>query len=295
MKRLLFSLFALAVVGLPAATSLAVQNDTYDEALVIAIQNTIIASEAPGIVNSIEVEPGDDVAVAQVLASLNREKYRAELEVAVAEEKIAVLQAENRVDLEFAQKSAEVNQKLLDRGQQAQAAYPKSITLTDLDRLQLELEQSLLSAKQAEMELAAAKLTAELRGRMRHVAEINLQQRNVSAPFGGRVAQIYVQPGQWINAGEPMVRLTDLSRLRIQAYFGKDVYHQIRKGSRATYEFSVGGEIVQVPVEISFVGSEFIDGIFQVWADVDNSNGKLLPGLKGRLVVDMDSHESGRK
>lgn len=276
---------AIFLFTLMASSAAGQQTVKYDEAFVIAIRNTIIASEAPGIVSSLEVQTGDDVTLQQTLVALNRKKYEADLAVAIAEEDVAKLQAENTIDLKYARKTAEVNEKQLDRAQQARTAVAKSVSQTDVDRLRLELEQAQLSTQQAELDLKIAGLTAQLKERITRVAEIDLANRNVSAPFDGKVAQIYVQAGQWINAGEPIARLIDLKKLRVQGFFSKDHLRRIKKGSKAVFTGVVGNQQFEVPVTISFVGSELIEGRFQVWADVDNTDGILLPGLKGDLTV----------
>lgn len=276
-------IFILAQSGISFAQS----SVSYEKARVLAINNVQIASEAAGIVRRIGVETGVDVLQGQTLASLNRETFEAEYEVAVEEERIARLEAANDANLQFARKSKEVNQKLLERGRHARSNYEKSISRTDIERLQLELEQSVLSTQQAEMEREVASMTASMKSRIREAAAINLDHREIRSPLNGRVAQVYVQNGQWVNAGEPIARVIDLKHLRIQGFFNKDHMFQIRSGNQAVFEYSIGTQEFQIPVKVTYVGSEIIDDIFQVWADVENKDGQLVPGVKGRLTIEL--------
>jgi len=108
------------------------------------------------------------------------------------------------------------------------------------------------------------------------------------------VAQIFVQKGQWVNAGEPIARIIDLKNLRVQAAFDKDYILRIKEGNSATFSYKIGDESFVVPVKITYVDKEIIRGLVQVWAEVDNSAGKYIPGVEGKLTVQLNA-KSGEK
>ena len=255
------------------------------QARLVAILNTTIASETPGIVRYIDVKPGESVAEQNVLIRLNEETFTAEHDVAAAESEIARLEAQNRVNIDYAIKSAEVALSILKRSQQANRSFAKAVPATEIEKLRLEWEQALLSGKQAEMEFDIAQWAEKLKLRKQQAAKVRLDGRKVLAPYSGTIAQIYVQPGQWVNAGEPIVRLMDSSRLRAEAYLHEDLIRQVSVGQAASFEYTLANETVQVPATVTFVGVEIVEGIFQVWADFENPEGLHVPGIEGRLVL----------
>ena len=258
----------------------------YNEARIVAVHNTLVSSEAPGIIRSIDIQAGDEVQKQSVLVTLNSETFQADLDVALAEEQIARLEAANRVKIEYAQKSAEVTEKTLAKSLAANRQYTKTIPATELEKLQLQLDQARLSGEQAIMELDAAQWTVKLREKMTHAARVKLDSRTVRAPFDGTIAQLLVQPGQWVNAGEPIVRLVELERLRVEGYFRQDMIDRIKVGITGSFTYTLNGQVKRVPVKVSFVSPEIVEGIFQVRADIDNRERLHMPGIQGKLTLE---------
>ena len=266
----------------------------YNDARVVAVHNTIVSSEAPGIVRSIAIEPGAEVDQQSELVTLNSETFLADYEVAQAEEAIARLQATNRSKLEYANKTAEVTEKTLSKSMAANRQFARTIPSTELERLQLELDQAKLSGEQALMELDAAQWTVKLKEKMTHATKVKLDSRIVRAPFRGTVAQVLIQPGQWVNAGEPIARVIDLERLRVEGYFRQDLIRRIQVGSTGNFTYKLGGQTLSIPVKVSFVSPEIVEGIFQVRADIDNRQRLHLPGIQGKLTLDMLDQEPNK-
>ncbi len=275
-----------AVLILVQAGTLYGQADfEYRNARMGAINNTLVSSETPGIVKTIDIQSGLEIEEHAALVQLNTEVYLADFEVAEAEEQIAELNAGNRVNLEYAEKSAAVTEKTLLKSLEANRAFAKTISSTEISRLQLELDKAVLSGQQAALEFESAQWMSKLRERKRRAAKVLLENRTIRAPFGGTVAQVHVQLGQWVNTGEPIARIIDLDHLRVEGYFSQELVRQVKVGCEATYEYSLGGEIVRVPVTVSFVSPEVVEGIFQVWADLDNTERKHVPGVQGTLTL----------
>lgn len=278
--------FILVAIG-SFSPSYAQQTVTYEKAVLTAIYNSTIASPDPGIVQVLPVIAGQDVVRGDTIATLNREIYVARLRVATEEEQIAILESENDVSVMFATKQTEVNRKLMDRSSDARQRYPKSVMLTQLDRIQLELEQSQLSIKQAKLQLEIAGKTATLRARLKEVADLNLKNREILVPVDGRVAQVFVQKGMWVNAGQPIARIINLEKLRVQGVFNKDYAYSIKRGDDCIFQFTIADKTTSLRCKVTYVGSEIVEDIFQVWADVDSPDLKLVPGVRGRMTIKM--------
>lgn len=258
----------------------------YNEARIVPVHNTLVASEAPGIVRTIGIQAGDEIHEQDILVTLNAETFQADYDVALAEQQIAKLQAANRAKVEYAQKSAEVTEKTLAKSLAANRQYAKTIPSTEIERLQLQLDQARLSGEQASLELDAAEWTVKLRERMTHAARVKLDSRTVRAPFDGTIAQLLVQPGQWVAAGEPIARVIDLKRLRVEGYFRQDLIGRIKVGGTGSFTYLLDGQTKRVPVKVSFVSPEIVEGIFQVRADIDNADRQHIPGVQGKLTLD---------
>ena len=281
----IFSGFFLFVTLVVATSLNAQESATYESALLTVVHDTVVASESPGIVKKVRLEAGSDVEQGQILVALNRKEFEAEMEVTKLRMAIAELEASNDVDVRFAQKSMEVNQKLLQRSQNAREKYAKSIAQTDVDRVRLEFEQSVLSEEQAMLQAKVASRQFQLEKENFQLAEIRLENRNVCSPLKGRVEQIFVQNGEWVNAGQPIARIVDPTKLRVKAIFDTDYFKRIELGASADFSY-INDEIeYRATGQVTYKSSVVKDGKFQAWVDVENSDLRLIPGIKGTLQV----------
>ena len=291
---------AFFTVLLTATTSMAQsENDSkdiavYDSAILTNVNDVILASEAPGIVKKTHKMPGQDVELDEAIVSLSKQQFQTQLRVTQLTAQIADLEATNDVDLQFARKSIEVNKKLLKRSQRARQAYAKSVTDTDLDRLRLEVEQATLAAKQAELEAKSASFRSELETANADEAQVQLNKRDVRAPFAGRIEQMFVQPGAWVQAGQPIARVVDLKNLRAKGIFDARFVKRIAVGDTATFEYKIDDRVYKSEAQVTFISSVVVDGKFQVWVDIDNSDRNLIPGFKGKLSAKLDQQPEYR-
>lgn len=291
MKNLILCAATVAIALGLQTTASAQDSAVYDTALLTIVNDTIIAAEAPGIVRDIAVEAGSDVDNEEVLVKLNQESFEAEVNVTKARLAIAKLEASDDINIRFAAKSLEVNCKLLKRSLDARRAYEKSISKNEVDRLELEVQQAKLSREQAESQQKIASQNYDLEFANLGVAALNLDNRNVRAPFAGRVEQLFVQTGQWISAGAPIARVVDLKQLRIKAIFNQRYILGIKPGNQAMFSYSIGDTKFETSGRVTFVSSEIKNEVFQVWVDIDNSELSLLPGVQGKLEIELQSQK----
>ena len=138
-----------------------------------------VRARVPGVLESMNFEPGTDVEAGDILFVIDRDVYEAEVQGADA----ALAQAVAGSDLASA---------TLARVQQAGEAVS-----------QTQVEETAAQARTAEAEILARK--ADLRQ-----AEINLGYTDVEAPISGRVGRNLVDVGNLVGEGEATV-LTDVT------------------------------------------------------------------------------------
>ena len=283
------TLFCSAVLAIFSVASVAWAQEelvTLETSQIVLIHDTEVAVQDPGIVESIAIETGDDVSESQVLVKLNSEQFRAEAQVAGKEFEIAELEKGNRTSLEYATKSKEVAQKVVERLEKAILKMKDVVSKTELDQRKLELEQADATVRQAEHEMKVAKLTAELRGKQKELAEIKLKNRDIVSPLDGRVDEVLVEKGEYVAAGQVVARIINLKKMRIKASLPARYFGQVRKGQVVVFEGRIGETAIRATAKVTYLGSR-LDNTkeFPVWADVENKNGNLIPGVTGSLTI----------
>lgn len=253
------------------------------------IDDVEVASLDIGVVTKLLVGIGDYVANGTVLLELDRDLHEGEANVRKMACLVTDAEAGNDVKLRFSEKTLMLNGKILDKSLKAVAAYPKSISETEIDKLSLERDQSELSIEQAQLEREVALLTAQHRREEKTLADIQLARRTLRSPLAGIVVSVDVQAGEAVVSGKPVMRIVALSKLRLIASVDRKFAFKIMSGDSATMHIQAGDEVAVIPAKIVFVSPEirFTEQTFDVWAEVENEAGLLLPGMKGTLKIDV--------
>lgn len=264
------------------------QDLVIEGALVLILDEVEVPSQEAGQLIELTVREGSTVAAGQVLARL--EDTEAQLALARAEEELAIARrkAESDVRVRFAAKSREVAEAEWQRGRESVEKYKKSLSQTELDRLRLEAERAALEQEQAELDQELAVSDCRLKELERDLARRGLDRRRLVAPLAGVVVEVKRTAGEWVQPGEPVLRIVRTDRLRVEGFVAATQATEALVGAAAGLslagEAPDGGTFVG---EVVFVSPEIepVNGQIRLWAEVENREGRLRPGLQGRLRI----------
>ena len=247
------------------------------------IVNVEIAAREAGVIEKISAKEGKRVLEGDVLLQLDRDRAKANSITAQSEFEIAKAESENDIDLKFAKVSTEVSGKVYQRSLNAVKQFAKSVTVAELERLKLEFERACLSGEQAERMSVVNGLNVDLRKAQLDLATAELDNRELKAPVSGVVVQVYRQVGEWVQPGEPVARVIDLSKLRVSCRcYLKDASPE-SIAEEATFvlkDKEYKAKVVFASPEIDPDVQDFI-----VWAEVENPDGTLKPGVNGSILL----------
>ncbi|MDX1943937.1 MAG: HlyD family efflux transporter periplasmic adaptor subunit [Pirellulaceae bacterium] len=276
-------LVALSLLSADAAEPIEISG-----AVVKLVDDVAVPATEAGLLAKILVKEGEIVAAGAMLAQILDADVRLAVERAKYELDIAQRQQTNDVDIRYARKSTEVAKAELARSLETNAKYPKTVSNTELDRQKLLVEKSELEIKQAEHDQEIASLTSDIKGNELRTAEEQLARRTITAPLKGMVVEVHRRPGEWVQPGETVARVVRLDRLRAEGFLavkharldlvGSKVKLVIPDAEGKDREFA--GVIVFVSPEIDPLNSQV-----RVWAEIDNSDLKLRPGVQANLLV----------
>jgi membrane fusion protein (multidrug efflux system) len=167
----------------------------------------------------------------------------------------------------------------------AQAEYER--LESDFDRKQELFARELVSAEayeQVRANLETAKAVYEL-------AQLDLHYTAVRAPFSGYISERMVRVGNLVSNLEPVFRITSYDPLLAVLHVPERELSVLSRGLPITVSVDAwpgevfAGEVTRI--------SPVIDpqtGTFRVTAEIIGGNGKLKPGLFGRVQVLYDTH-----
>lgn len=249
------------------------------------IRDVLVPVREAGILQRLLVKEGDWVIVDQPIAELDRELNELEVQAAEKKYELSKTKATDDVDLRYSTKSEEVAEATLARSESAVQNYAKSISKTELDQLRLELQRASLSIEKAEFEQKLAGIETELYTNESAVARLKLRYRTINSPIEGMVAELIAQEGEFVNVGQPLVRIVQLDRMRIKALLPANQINQSFLGRKAVFETKADGS--RFEGTIHFVSPEIMPGNekVQFWFDVDNPDRKLRKREDGTVRI----------
>lgn len=270
-----------------------------------------------------QVENSLPIKTAQSLLN-EAEQDRKQVDLA---QRIATRKSENDVSVRHAEKSRDAAKADLDRAVAARKEFAKSVSQTEVDRLRLIVEKHDLELEKAKFEIELADLqkqiedstileqdqtverlklsveqarlqkeidglTRELKARQVDQSKLHVQRRLIRSPLDGVVVEVFRHQGEWLEPGQRVLRIVRLDRLRVEGFVdARRIRGELRDAPvRVDVELADDGQ-VRVKGKIVFVSPEVdpINGQVRVWAEVENSDFKLRPGLKAEMVIEQAS------
>jgi RND family efflux transporter MFP subunit len=117
------------------------------------------------------------------------------------------------------------------------------------------------------------------------LAEIRFKERTIKAPFTGIVAERYVDPGASVQEGDPLVRVTAVTPLRLEALLPEEMLSRMRGHARVEVSLTAPDTVLVLPVRLGTVLVDPASGTFPLHITIDNTQGRLTPGASCTLRI----------
>lgn len=253
----------------------------------VAEEAAVPASEA-GVLAELDVKEGQLVNEGTNLARIRDADVRLLVDRTRLEAEIARRKFAKDLDIRYARKSTEVARAELTRSLETNIKYPKTVSNSELDRQRLLVEQGELEIEKAEHERELAGLTHEVSENEHLTALEQLERRTVLAPLKGMVVELHRRRGEWVQPGDTVARIVRLDKLRVEGFLAAKHARADLVGGKATVKVTIDDEELEFPGEIVFVSPEIdpINSQVRVWADVENADLVLRPGMQATLVLE---------
>ena len=183
--------------------------------LITCIHKPQIAALTDGLIQEILVEEGSIVSKGDPILIIDSRVAQAELEVAQKQLETARIIAAQEANLLFSEAAREL---AFEEFQNERELFRKgSTTENALKRKQLEAQKTKFSVDMALDERKKYELEAAIAEQQVHASQVKLGLSKVLAPFDGIIVERKRDLGEWIRAGEPVVRLLHMDEMRVEA------------------------------------------------------------------------------
>ncbi|QDT13270.1 efflux RND transporter periplasmic adaptor subunit [Planctomycetes bacterium K23_9] len=258
-----------------------------EEAQVSLIQNAFIAAPMAGVVAKVDVSEGDDVQAGSRLVLLKDDQARSELQATKAAYEAARLVGDNDVDKRYAERTLEVRQREYQQSQIANNNFPGTISATELEKLRLVVDQSQLAIEQAAHDLLVARATAAEKQAAVNIAQERLNKHGIETLVPGFVTEVDVEPGEWVEAGKPIVRVISINPIRVECFIDGNDHGAELVGHSVRFVAAAWEDDEAVKGKVTFVSPEMhpVTGQVRLWATIENPDRNLRSGMRGQLEI----------
>lgn len=260
---------------------------------VFLIHDVPAAAQETGLLEELLVEEGAEVKRGQLLARIDDRQAVLEKEAAERQREAAMTKATNDTDVQFAIKSYELAKTEWADSVRINGRSPGTVGVSEIRRLALARDRAELQIMKSQLDMKVAKLNADTHQAAVDAAEEKIRRRRITAPFDGVVIDIQKQQKQWVTAGEAVMRVVRLDRLRVDGLVNAAELdaNEVDGKQVSVFVTLARGRTAKLQGRIVFTNQLIQAGNrFRVRAEVENRRGPdgqwlLQPGKAVRTVV----------
>ncbi len=261
----------------------------------------------PGLVRAVDIREGDAVPAGKLLVTMDDadaqtrlEQARASLAGAEANQRalIAGGQPEERVafsgqldqaraEAASAAQSLATLQRLASQGAASPSEVAQAQNRVNGDQANLQNLEQRRGARQTPNLVQAQADVAQARAAVA-AAEAALARASVRAPFAGTVYSLSVSPTVYVQQGDRLLQMADLTRMEVLAYFDEPDIGKLSVGQPVLIKWTARpndlwhGHITRLP---STVVAYTTRNVGEVYCSIDDMHSTLLPDTNVDVTV----------
>jgi len=281
-------LFSLSLVVQAADTV------TLPDCLISLADEVKVPAQEPGVLMKIPVRDGQQVAKGDLLAQIDDIVPRAQQNVALYKLKVAEKEATDDINIRFSKAGAAVAEADCLQDAEANAKIPGTVQQTTVRQHLLEQRKMELSIEKAQKDLDVAGLQAKVSQAELEAATANVQRRRIVSPLDAVVVELSSHEGEWVQAGDPIMRLIRIDLLRVEGLLNVKNFRfsEIQDRAVQVVVTLAHGQREAFPGKIVFVKPLVqAGGTFLVRAEVQNRRQDgvwiLCPGLSADMTIQL--------
>lgn len=263
---------------------------------VFLIQDIEVPAKEAGAIVAINVAEGNQVQSGAVLARIDDRQAQFDKIAAELKRDAALAKSEDDIEVRFAEAALGVADAELSQNLDINRHSRGTISDAEIRRLKFARQKAQLQIDRSRLEMKIAAMTGDIETTAVAVAEDHIERRQITAPFEGIVLDVLRDKGEWVNAGDAVLRLIRLDQLRVEGFLSVRDYNPEDVANRPV-TVSVQrahGQFVQLPGRVVFVSPLVQAGDkYRIRAEVENrvqdNHWVLRPGMSASMVIHVNA------
>jgi|GEM_PF-2397567 len=248
-----------------------------------------------GALREITTGQHQSVAAGQSLAKLEREPLLTRRRIAELRRTVLAERLDDQLEIEYSETAYEEARITNQVDEDLYKRNPGSLPLVSLRRSRLALKRAELDRQRVLKQRREAEL--ELQTQVAEISSIDeaLRRTEVMAPMDGIVLSLRRGVGEWVNRGDPVLRMASLERLSVIALVHEDRFHGADPvGMKAVVRWSDGTEDRSLFGIVESIDPQLLEQKqLRLHISIDNQRDDrdrwiLVPGRRVTLVIAPD-------
>ena len=267
---------------------------------VFLIDDVQVPAKESGAIMTLTVQEGDHVQQGTLLAKIDDRQAQFDRLSAELKRDAALATSENDIEVRYSQAAFGVADAELTQNTDINRHSPGTVSDAEIRRLQLTRQKAQLQIDRSRLELKVSAMTADIETTLVAAAEERIYRRQITAPFSGIVLDIVRKESEWVSAGEPILRIIRLDRLRVEGFLSMRDYNpeEIANQTVTVDIPRARGQVIRLPGRVVFVSPLVQAGEkYRVRAEVENrvegTHWVLGPGMTASMTIHVASPVAG--
>lgn len=271
--------------------------------MVSLIDQLTLPARMAGVIQQLVLEDGTKVQEGlviksgQLLGNLDNEDAMARQHAAESEHRVAMAEeAKAKANILASQATVGVASAEVAASEQIRKGSPAAVSEQELRRQKLTVVRAQSEHEVAQKEQETAVLTIEAKKAQLDVAGITVKHHRIESTLDGIIVQMYRRPGEWVNPGDPIMKIVFLDRLRVEGFVNADQYTPDEIMGKAVEVIATlpRDRVERFPAVIAYVSPVVeASGEYRVWCEVENRRHNahwiLRPGMITEMTIKLDS------
>ncbi len=265
---------------------------TIDLCIVSLIDDVDVPAQEAGPLVVIAAKENDVVEVGTLVAQVDDRQAQLSKYAAELQRNAAATRAADDLEVRLAEATYGVADAELEQNLDINRRRPKTIPETEIRRLRLARDRALLQIDKSKLDMRIVKMNAEVEDAAVKAADNSIERRRIVSPINGTVVEIHRQIGEWVDAGEPVMRIVRMDRLHVEGFLKASDYDPAEVAGRSvTVEVELArGRRVSFPGKVVHVSPLVQAGNkYRVRAEVENRSERghwlLRPGALATMTI----------
>lgn len=236
------------------------RNTEYDASGNFEATDVTLSAESSGKILMLDVNEGDTVSAGQMIALIDTAQLHFQKEQLLFQRSASNVSRPD-ISLQLASLRRELDKQIYERDRVQRLLADGAATSKQLDDINsaIRVLEGRISAQQSTLNNSTASInesSSAIESQIRQISD-RIENCKIISPIGGTVLTKYCEPGEYAIPGKALVKVADLGKIYLRAYFTSAQLADIQLGQQVTVTANFGGDkLYDYPGTITWISSE---------------------------------------